>query len=312
MTIPSDGDWCNVVCLLGDSRKAKTVDSGLAELVDAAVSGSPRPLYDRLTRGSGLPGVTGNLELANTFGEVCVSRGPKVDKFIIQLALLDADSAPGGTELEFLPMCGVVAVGARAVVAEPKAGPTLLGALHDAAEDLRWRVRALVPVALAGVGASQGVGLLDDLGHWLEGYFHGAAVLLALADQRWLTTIQEKDAARVVATANASFELLRGSSRSASRYPGFKALVDAVSTVPAELAMRFAPAMFECMTEWAAETKDPAIRDLVSKNLENPRLKARHAESVSAVRRALEASAPARRDPRSYVGPTRGRGKKKR
>ena len=92
----------------------------LPELLERAARGDEQALYDKLTRASWLPGKEANLELAAAFGAACAAKGPAVDSFIRVMALLDADAAPGGTELEFLPMCGVAALGARAA-GDPRA-----------------------------------------------------------------------------------------------------------------------------------------------------------------------------------------------
>src|SRR5262249_502283 len=127
-----------------------------------------------------------------------------------------------------------------------------------------------------------------------------------------LAAIPSSDAASVVSMMNRAFELARASSRAASRYPGYKALLDALGSAPASFAMRFGASVFDALPEWAQGTKDPALREVIEKNLEHPRLRSRYAAQVSVVRAALDASAPPRRDPRAYVGKTRGRGRKSR
>ncbi|WP_394824572.1 hypothetical protein [Pendulispora albinea] len=291
------------------SPKGSTPEDALAVALDQAQKGEPRPLYDRLTRGSRLPGPEANLEFAGIFASLCASRGKAADDVILTMATLDADSAPGGTELEFLPMCGVAALGARAAK-DPKARPRLLGVLHDCAEDLRWRVRKMVSLALVDVGASQGGAVLDELSPWLDGYFHAAAVLEAMADMRWLSQLHEPEA--VIAVLDRAFDLAREASRSASRYPGFKALVEALSTVPSVLAIRFGVPIFDTLARWIALTTDPALREIIEKNVGAPRLKGRYREEVARVADLLASSAPPRRDPKTFVGKTRGRGKKSR
>ena len=291
------------------STKGSTTEDTLSLALDQAQKGEPRPLYDRLTRGSRLPGPEANLEFAATFASLCAARGKATDRVILAMATLDADYAPGGTELEFLPMCGVAAIGARAAK-DAKARARLLGVLHDCAEDLRWRVRKMVSVALIDIGAVHGGALLDDLSPWFDGYFHAAAVLEAIQDMRWLSQLHDPEA--VVAVLDRTFDLARNSSRAASRYPGFKALVEALSTVPSILAVRFGVPIFDVLAGWLGITKDPALREIVEKNLRAPRLKGRYREDVARVLALLASTAPARRDPKTYVGKTRGRGKKSR
>jgi hypothetical protein len=142
----------------------------------------------------------------------------------------------------------------------------------------------------------------------MDGYFHAAAVLEALADPKWLNRITNPDA--LLARLDEAFELLKGAPRAAARYPGFKALLDALYKAPAEAAMRFGVPVFDLLARWST-SKDPVMREIVEKNLSAPKLAGRYAAEISRTRAALTATEPARRDPRTYVGPTRGRGKKR-
>ena len=286
----------------------------------ATPRGDERPLFDLLMRASRLPGPAPNLDLVKDFGEACAARGPAVDRLVVRMATLDADLAPGDTAAEILPMCGVAAAGARATRAaraEPRderALALMLAALHDAAEDLRFRVRALVPSALAGVGAALGPDLLDRLsaGGWLEGYFHAAAVLLALGDSTSAWAPSLPDAAPVLDVVDTAYALARDAPRSASRYPGFKALLDALGAVPAQLTVRYGAVVLDRLAAWAV-SQDPAMRALVEANLRAPRLRGRFSSAeIDRVGAALRGSAKAPRDPTQIVQGTRGRGKKRR
>ena len=88
------------------------------------------------------------------------------------MTLLDPDRAPGGTELEILPMCGVAALGARGA-SDPKARcPSDPRATStSAAEDLRYRVRDEVPRALRADRERAGAPLVDDVKGWMDGFF---------------------------------------------------------------------------------------------------------------------------------------------
>ncbi len=282
-------------------------DDPLSAALDEAQKGQPRALYDRLTRGSRLPGPEANLELAAAFGALCSARGKAVDGVISTMVRLDADAAPGGTELEFLPMCGVAAAGARAAK-DAGARGKMLAELHDAAEDLRWRVRKMVSSALIDLGATSGAALFDDLDPWFDGYFHAAAVVEALADTRWLSQIHEP--APAVEALDRAFDLACAASRSASRYPGFKALVEALSASPVAVALRFGVPVFDMLERWVAASSDPALREIVDQVARSPRLKGRFRDEVAKVLALLASSAPPRRDPRTYMGRTRGRGKR--
>jgi len=280
----------------------------LASALSAAAGGGDRrPLYDLLCRASWLPGTNANVALAKAFADDCAAIGAPADALAVAMARLDADEAPGGTELEFLPMCGVAAIGARAAKDE-RARPAMLAELHTAADDLRFRVRAMVPTALAGVGGAAGSALIGDLEAWLDGYFHAAAVLIALADPGWSARID--DPAAVTLALDRAFTLARDANRAASRYPGHKALVEALTTAPAALAMRFGVPVFDLFVLWADAT-DPAMRDVVAKLVASSQMRARFGAEVARVRAALDASTKAPRDPTRIVQGTRGRGRRR-
>jgi hypothetical protein len=222
------------------------------------------------------------------------------------MALLDPDAAPGATALEILPVCGVAALGVLGA-ADVAAAARAMGVLHACAEDLRWRVRAEVPRAVARIGEACGDALTDSLAVWMDGYFHAAAALLALADPRFLPKLHDRTG--VIARLDEAFALAEGAPRAAARYPGRKALVDALALAPPPIAARFGAPVLEAIERWCA-TKDPDLRNAVLRVLRHPAL-ARFPDPVARVRAALEASATLRRDADRIVHGTRGRGRKK-
>ena len=279
----------------------------LTRALDEAVTGDPRALYELLARVGGLPGPRANEGVVLAFANECAARGTRADALVAKMATLDVDAAPGATKYEIIPMCGVAALGARAA-SDPTA-MRALATLHDCAEDLRFRVRDGVAEALARIGEARGEPLVHDLASWMDGYFHAAAVLRAVSDPKWLTRIGT--AKVVIDRLDEGFELAKNAPRAVSRYPGFKSLIEVLTVAPAEAAARFGVPVFEMLARWST-TKDPALREIVEKVLSAPKLAGRFAEEVTRARAALTATEAPRRDPRSYVGPTRGRGKKKR
>ena len=280
----------------------------MSRAVDTAMRGKPGDLYALLARGSGLPGVRPNLPLAERFAQACVDRGALADDLLRGIATLDADHAPGATELEFLPMCGVVAAGARGA-ADPSCMPRMLGTLHAAADDLRWRVRDAVPAALARIGASRGEALLDDVAPWMDGFFSAAAVLIASARNEWLSRIDHPEV--LLVRMEEAFLLARDAGRSTERYPGYKALVLALTTCPGVIATRFGRPVFDRLVGWSA-VKEPMLREAIAASVEGTRIVRRFGDEVARVKKALEATAPVPRDPKTYVGPTRRRGRRSR
>jgi hypothetical protein len=264
-------------------------------------------LYKALGLASGLPGTRMNITLANAFATECSAHGEKADALAFTMATLDADEAPGATELEFLPVCGVLALGARAAL-DANVRPKVLPVLHDLSEDLRYRVREVVPHALARIGEKTGDALLRDVAGWMDGFFQAAAVLVALADARWCDTLN--DAELVVTRLDEAYALAKNASRSASRYPGHKALVEALGVAPGALAVRFGVHVFDMLERWAV-TEMPELRDAITKNLKSSKLAGRHANEVERVHAAVKKNLPPPRDPTVLVQGMRGRGKKR-
>jgi hypothetical protein len=285
---------------------AATLDP-LGRHIETALGGEVRPLYAFLARHSGLPGVRVNATIVQAFASHAATRGKKLDALVRTMTTIDADRAPGGTELEILPVCGVAALGARAA-SDPKAVKANLALLEAAAEDLRFRVRDEVPRALSRIGAARGEPLVVDLKAWTDGFFQAAAVLLAATDNAWLSTIHDPEP--LIARLEEAFQLARGADRADERYPGYKSLVQALTTTPAVFAARFGAPVFDRLVAWST-VKEPMLRDAIAASLGGTRLSKRFASDVARVKLALEASAPVRRDPLTDVGPTRRRGKKR-
>jgi hypothetical protein len=249
-----------------------------------------------------------NDALAEAFAQACRSAGARSDDVALAMARLDADAAPGATALEFLPVCGLYALGARAA-ADATARPRVLAELHARADDLRFRVRDAVVEALARLGAAVGDPLLVDVASWMDGYFHAAAVVRAMALEAWLSSIHDGPGA--VARLDDAFTLAREAPRAAARYPGHKALVEALSRAPGDVAARLGVPVFDMLERWTT-LADPPLRDAIAAAVSARKLLGRFSQEVARVRRALEASLPPPRNPDHDFGPTRRRGKRRR
>ncbi len=286
----------------------KAIDRAAREPTIAGRAG----LVDLLCRGSNLPGPRINEALAESFASECASRGKPADALVRWLITLDPDRAPGGgsgpygagAELEFLPVCGVYAAGARGA-SDPTARDQMLALLHDAAEDLRFRVRDAVPLALERVGARAGDDVALAVAAWTDGYFHAAAVLRAIVRPDWLPQIA--NAKNAIDLYERAFQLAVDAPRAAARYPGFKSLLESLQATISTLALRFGAPMFDAL-EGLSRCKDPVLRDLVTNGLDGTKLISRHREDVERVRKTFKQTAKPVRDPRSLPGPTRRRG----
>jgi hypothetical protein len=275
----------------------------LGRALDEAIAGRPSALHTLLARGSRLPGTRANDSLADAFAQACRARGARADGVVRALAGLNEDEAPGATALEFLPVCGVYALGTRAAADEPVRAK-FVAEIHSHADDLRFRVRDAVVEALTRIGARAGEALVDEVASWMGGYFHAAAVVRALARESWLSTLH--NAAPVVARLDQAFEQTRDAPRAAARYPGRKALVEALGLGLGPIAVRFGVPIFEMLGRWAA-TSDPELRELVATILDEKRLESRFGAEVARVRAALDVSKPPVRNPDHDHGPSRDR-----
>ncbi len=279
----------------------------LSATLDQALAGKRAPLEDFLQRASRLPGPRHNEALADAFAQLCRGYGARADALALHLARLSPDEAPGATPMEFLPVCGVLALGARAA-ADPAARALFLPELHARADDSRFRVRDAVVTALPRIGESAGDALVTEVASWMDGYFHAAAVLRALPSTAWLGAIS--DAGLVLERLDQAFELLKDAPRAAARYPGHKSLLETLLTTPRQLAVRFGVPLFDLLVRWSS-VKDPVLRTIPAAVLEDRKLASRYHAEVARLKKALDATLPPVRNPDHYFGPTRRRSKGK-
>jgi hypothetical protein len=272
-----------------------TLDEALAR----ALGGDTRELYALLSRGSGLPGQRANLTLARAFADVCASAeaGPKLAR---RMATLSADEAPGGSSLEMLPLAGVLAAGACAV-RQPSSRGEMLEVIHDACEDLRFRVRDAAPTALGLIAEREGDALLSDLEPFMDGYFHAAAVLDTLAAIPKLS-----NATAIAGLVSKALELIDRAPRSATRWPGYKALQGSLERAVVPIALRIGAPLLDVIATF--RTNDPHLRALLVRALDDKRLRSRLGPDRARAEEAISGQNKAPRDPRSMPGPTRKRG----
>jgi hypothetical protein len=278
----------------------------LSMALDEAIAGRRTPLSDLMQRGSHLPGPRINDAFAEAFAQLCRGYGGRADAVALWLAHLSRDEAPGASPLEFLPVCGVLALGARAA-GDAKVRAPFLAELHARADDSRFRVRDAVVAALPRVGEAAGDALVAEVAPWMDGYFHAAAVLRALASSAWLGAVEEPGP--VLERLDEAFLLVKNAPRAAARYPGHKALLEALLATPRVLAVRFGVPLFDLAVRWAA-TGDSVLRTIPAALLADRKLASRFHEDTARLRAALDASLPPVRNPDHDFGPTRRRGRK--
>ena len=88
--------------------------------------------------------------------------------FIVEMASTSISNAPLNTPKEFLPVCGLAALGALYGNGLPRSRRRVaLAALRKAASDHRWRVREAVAMGLQLIGEADPAALRQIVGDWL-------------------------------------------------------------------------------------------------------------------------------------------------
>lgn len=280
----------------------------LVDAVDQACKGSVDPLCVFLERHSALPGPKPNLRFGLTAAQTLAARGEQGARVIRALRELPPSSrARAESAGEFLPMVG--ALGTALQAARGKALARDLGTLQPLAEDPRAHVRAILPVALREAIHARGEEAIEALAPWMDGYLQAVAVLEALSDPQTLQ--QLRDAAPIVVRLEEAFALAENAPRAHERSQGYRALVRVLGRVPSAVGKRFAAEIADWLTS-RADTQVPELREAIDSALKSLREAGVRAADLEAAEQALQASKPAPRDPRSYVGPTRSRGTKAR
>jgi hypothetical protein len=284
----------------------------LEEVLDDAARGKTTGLFRLLEVSSGLPGPRMNLDLALAFAHACAQAGPKLDPVVQKLASAPPDDLRGANAREFLSVCGVLGVAARATSGRENAlRDKALLLLEERADDPRFHVRDAVPLALAMLGSKMGDDLAARVESWMDRYFHAAAVVRALAEPPWLETFPVESYYAPINLVHAAFTLAQDAPRSAVRYPGHKALVDALSSTPKALGRRFGIPMFDRLLIWAEHVKIPQMREVILANLEDAQLKKPFREEIARIRAAIEGGKKPPRDPTRLIAGMRGRGKRR-
>jgi len=282
-------------------------DALLQGLDLAQTDGSTEKLYTELMTAGGLPGTRALAALASALADECARRGKPIDTLLTKMASGHADEMPGGSPMEFIPMCGVLGWGARGA-SDTKVRQHALHLLHESADDLRFRVREAVVLSLVRLGAVMGDVLVLEVESWMDGFFHAALVLTALADPGWRN--ETHDAAPVVQRLHDAAELIRHATRSSMRYPGYKALLDALRAVPAPLASRHGAAVLEEVRRWTT-VGNVDLREAATAAVRDEKTKSRFGDTVNEIHRSRDAAVPVPRDGKKVDLPTRKRGKRR-
>ena len=240
-----------------------------AELAAALSAASDREAF--LLAGSNLPGPRANLELLDAAGDM-LSR-----EEALALAALSPHAAPGGTAREFLPCCGLAAVGR--LVAE--GDPSPLPVLRAAAGDERWRVRESVAIALQRWGDADVLAMAAEVAGWASGSpFEARAAVAAICEPRLLRTAPAVQAA--VRILDAATDRLVAIPRPRGE-PG-RVLGLALGYAWSVAVAASPPAALPAFERWSA-SDDPDVVRVVRLNLSKARFAKAAPDAVERLRR---------------------------
>lgn len=268
-----------------------------AALDQAVAGGGMADLFEQLSRGSGLPGIRPNLELARAVGIAMAAKGRKADAVLRAL---------GSTEDEYPRVVAAAALAARrAAKVDPKGA---MEGLQVLVEDGTHHVRAGVVAALRWLIEALGDEAVADLAAWTDGYMQAHVALEALADRTLLARLKDKEA--VLSRLDEAFELADASPRSAERSQGMRTLRQGMPGQIAVFAGRF-PEVLGWL-EKKAGAKRPETREVVANAIAKLRKGSLSNAGAAELSAALEKSAKPPRDPSRIVQGTRKRAKGRR
>lgn len=273
----------------------------LRAALDRYVASGDRLVFSLLTRHGGLPGPKPNHELAAAFAGELLARRRDADRVLRELLDGDADTVRATLPSVFLPVVGAHALAARLVAGVDARRSA--AALSELASDVRKVVRDGVVAALVGASARLDLLSVPEL---REGFLSKSVLLEALSHRAACDRVSRPD--ELVSLLDAAACEIVDAPRSAERSQGRRRLLEALGeTVP--VFFRF-PEVRAWLGD-AARTESPELRAALEQAVSTVQRQGASNAELDPVRAALDASAPKRRDPLSYKGPTRGRGRKR-
>ena len=193
-----------------------------------------------------------------------------------RLAALGPEAAPRETAREFLPCCGLAAVGR--LVAEGDG--SLVPVLRAASGDERWRVRESVAIALQRWGDADVLAMAAEVAGWASGSpYEARAAVAAICEPRLLRSAQAVQAA--VRILDAATERLVAMPRPRGE-PG-RVLGLALGYAWSVAVAASPPAALPVFERWAA-SDDPDVVKLVRLNLSKARFAKAAPEALARLR----------------------------
>jgi hypothetical protein len=247
-----------------------------------------------LQQNSGLPGPRGNLELAHSFAAAVA--GMRLEDwqwdFIMEMAATSISKAPVNTPKEFLPFCGLLALGALYGEGLPRPRRrAALAALKTAASDRRWRTREAVAQGLQLIGEKDLPALREIITDWLpkSSLLEKRAIAAALAHPPIL-----KDADFALFSLDTARAILAAVSRldeKSRKDESFKILRQGLGYA-LSVFVQHSPAVGFALMRKSAAIQDPDMAWILRENLKKKRLTDKFSSEVEKVSQILEEVSP--------------------
>jgi hypothetical protein len=276
-----------------------------AELDRAVARGDDAELFALLRKFSGLPGPRANEKLAWGVAHAVRAMGRRADGLVRDLCAT-AHAQERGTG-EFLPIVGAFCVAAR--FASGADADDALQALRPLAEDSRHLIRGGAVAALAEMGRTGGDALVGVLAAFTDGYLSASVALDAMTSRAWLDGLRSPET--LLERFDEAFSLVEGAARSDQRSQGYRELLKTMPEAWSRALDRFSDATAAWLESKAA-TDHVELREALGGLAQRATSRGHARGKLERFESLLAASAPPRRDPKTYVGPTRQRGSRRR
>lgn len=252
--------------------------------------GQKKALFDLLEKSSGLPGPRANLELMYSFARSVASMNLQEWQWevIVEMASISPSKAPVNTPKEYLPVCGIVAMGALLAEGLPRPRKrAAMGALRKAASDPRWRTREGAAMALQLIGEKDPSALRDIVSQWLPGAspLEMRAIAAGLAHPPLLG-----DADFALFCLETSRAILREAARipaASRRGEEFRVLRQGLGYALSVFVEKRPREGFQLLEE-TASSGDPDLSWIVRENLKKNRLAGKYRDDVTRVASLLK------------------------
>jgi hypothetical protein len=276
----------------------------VAELDRAIARGAHSDLFGLLRRFSGLPAPRANEKFAWAVAHAVGAFGSRADALVRDLCT-QARVPEKGTA-EFLPIVGAFCLAVR--FTSGVSAEAILGELRPLAEDSRHLVRSGAVAALAEMGRSAGDGVVGALAAWTDGYLSASVALEAISTRSWLDALRSPEGA--LSRLDEAFSLVESAPRADQRSQGYRELLKTLPEASARLMDRFTDATTGWL-ESKASTEHVELREALEAVARRVTSRGPGPGKLERFDKLFAESAPPRRDPKTYVGPTRQRGSRR-